>query len=102
MLSDYADASTKAARELPRYAERMPHNLDHILGRFRELRAEIQKAALQDVRFRALCEDYGAAVEAFEFWSRSSDARAPKINDEYRRLLTELESEIFAEIQNRR
>jgi len=80
----------------------MPHNLDHILGRFSELRVEIEKAALQDVRFRALCEDYGAAVTAFEFWSTSADARGPTMIDEYRRLIVELEVEIFAEIQKRR
>ncbi len=85
-----------------RPADRMPHNLDHILGRFSELRVEIEKAALQDVRFRALCEDYGAAVTAFEFWSTSADARGPTMIDEYRRLLVELEVEIFAEIQKRR
>jgi hypothetical protein len=80
----------------------MPHNLDHILGRFRELRAEIQKAALQDTRFRTLCEDYGMAVKAFEFWSSSPDARATGMIDEYRRLLGELEAEILVELQNRR
>jgi hypothetical protein len=80
----------------------MPHSLDHVLGRFSELRVEIEKAALQDVRFRALCEDYGVAVEAFEFWSTSADARGPMMIDEYRRLLAELEVEIFAEIQKRR
>jgi hypothetical protein len=63
---------------------------------------EIQKAPLQDVRFRALCEDYGVAVEAFKFWSISADARAPTVIDEYRKLLAELEVEIFAEIQKRR
>ena len=80
----------------------MPHNLDHIFGRFRELRVEIEKAALQDARFRTLCEDYGTAVRAFEYRSSSADARAPRMIDEYRRLLTELETEILTEIQNRR
>jgi len=83
-------------------AERMPHNLDHILGRFHDLRVEIEKAALQDVRFRALCEDYGVAVEAFEFWSMSADSRGPTMINEYRRLLVELETEILVEVQNRR
>ncbi len=83
-------------------AERMPHMLDHILDRFRELRVEIEKAALQDDRFRTLCEDYGVAVEAFEFWSASAGARSPTMIEEYRRLLVELEAEIFAEIQKRR
>ena len=80
----------------------MSHNLDHILRRFRGLRAEIQTAALQDARFRTLCEDYGIAVKAFEFWSRSADARATRMIDEYRRLLAELEAEIVVELQNRR
>jgi hypothetical protein len=80
----------------------MPHSLDHILGRFPELRAEIQKAALQDTRFRTLCEDYGIGVKAFKFWSNSADARATRMTDEYRTLLDELEAEILAELQTRR
>lgn len=78
----------------------MPHKIGHILGRFRELQVEIQAAAIRDVRFRALCEDYEAAADALEFWSKSTDARSLKMIREYRRLLTELEAEVFAQVQS--
>lgn len=80
----------------------MPHKIGHILGRFRELQAEIQAAAIRDVRFRALCEDYEAAADALEFWSKSPDTRALKMIREYRRLLIELEAEVFAQVQSQR
>jgi hypothetical protein len=77
------------------------YKIGHILERFRELQTEIQETALRDVRFRGLCEDYEAAADAFELWSKSTDVRAPKMVREYRQLLTELEAEIFAQVQGR-
>jgi hypothetical protein len=74
----------------------MPHKIKRILGRFAELKSEIQEAALRDARLRGLCEDYEAAGDALEFWTRSSDPRRPKMMSEYRDLLAELEAEIFS------
>jgi len=77
----------------------MAHKINRILGRFVELKSEIQEAALRDARFRGLCEDYEAAAEALEFWTKSPDPRAPKMITEYRTLLSDLEAEIFALIR---
>jgi hypothetical protein len=74
----------------------MAHRINRILGRFTELKAEVQQAALRDARFRALCEDYESAAEALEFWTSSTDPRRPQMIREYRDLMAELETEIFA------
>jgi hypothetical protein len=73
----------------------MAHRINRILGRFGELKSEVQQAALRDARFRALCEDYETAAEALEFWTSSTDPRRPQMIREYRDLMTELETEIF-------
>jgi hypothetical protein len=74
----------------------MAHRIQRILGRFVELKSEVQQAALRDARFRGLCEDYEAAAEALEFWTQSTDPRRPQMMREYRDLMAELEAEIFA------
>ena len=74
----------------------MAHRINRILARFTELKSEIQETALRDARFRGLCEDYEAATEALEFWSRSGDPRRSKMMSEYRELLADLETEIFS------
>jgi hypothetical protein len=78
----------------------MPHKIGRILGRFSELKSEIQETALRDARFRGLCEDYEAATQALEFWIRSSDPRRVKMIDEYRELSADLEAEIFALVRS--
>jgi hypothetical protein len=79
----------------------MSQKIAHAIGRFQSLRVQIEEAVLQDTRFRGLCEDYGVAVDALKFWSRSSDARAPKMVLEYQRLQAELEREILSDVQHR-
>ena len=74
----------------------MASQISRILIRFTELKSEIQEAALRDARFRGLCEDYEAAAEALEFWTNSADSRRPRMISEYRGLLNDLETEIFA------
>ena len=74
----------------------MTHRIGRILGRFSELKSEIQETALRDARFRGLCEDYETATEALEFWTRSSDPRRLKLISDYRNLVADLEAEIFA------
>ena len=78
----------------------MAHKINRILDRFAELKSEIQEAALRDARFRGLCEDYEAAADALEFWTSSTDPRRPKMMSEYRQLLADLETEIFALVRS--
>jgi hypothetical protein len=77
---------------------RMAQGIGHVLKRFQSLRVRIEEEVLRDGRFRSLCEDYGEAVEALKFWSRSPDARAEKRITEYSQLLIELEREILADL----
>jgi|tagenome__1003787_1003787.scaffolds.fasta_scaffold15281203_1 hypothetical protein len=79
----------------------MSRKIAHVIGRFQRLRVQIEEAALQDTRFRSLCEDYAVAVEAVQFWSQSSDARAPQMILEFQRLQADLESEILSDLQHR-
>lgn len=77
----------------------MARKISHAINKFRKLKVEIEEAVLRDARFRAICEDYGEAVDALDFWSQSTDERAAKRITEYRLLLLELEREIFVELQ---
>lgn len=79
----------------------MAHRINRILGRFAELKSEVQEIALRDARFRGLCEDYEAAAEALEFWTHSPDPRGPQMISEYRDLMAELESEIFGQLREK-
>jgi len=51
---------------------------------------------LQDPSFRAICEDYGAAVEALRRWEASGAAGSRARVDEFRQLVRDLEVEIRA------
>jgi len=61
----------------------------HILARLHELRTRAELRILRDPQFRSLCQDYGAAVEAFEHWSRSSAPEASQRIADYRALVLE-------------
>jgi hypothetical protein len=76
----------------------MPTAGKQILARLQELRVQTELRMLRDPRFRALCDDYGAAVDALEHWKRSSRAEAVQRVSEYQTLIADLEKEIFREI----
>jgi len=76
----------------------MPATGRHILERLQELRTETELRMLRDPEFRALCDDYGAAVSALEYWQRSSLPEATQRIGEYRALTADLEKEILREI----
>ena len=79
----------------------MPQGITHVVHRFGKLKIQIEEAILRDPRFRSLCEDYGEAVNALNFWLQSPDARAATMIIDYKQLLVELEREILAELQQR-
>ena len=73
---------------------RMPGRLAAVLKRFASRGVQIQREILRDPEFRAVCEDYGDAVEALDRWSNSSDSAASTRKSEYFSLVQELELEI--------
>lgn len=72
----------------------MTGKLAAVLKRFASRSSQIEQEILRDPDFRALCEDYGDAVQALEHWTRSTDSIAVSRISEYRRLAAELEEEI--------
>jgi hypothetical protein len=76
----------------------MPAAGRHILARLQELRTQTELRMLRDPKFRALCDDYGAAVGALEHWKQSTLPEAAHRVSEYRALTADLEEEILREI----
>ena len=77
----------------------MPKRLEAVLKRFPHQGVQIEEEILKNREFRALCEDYSDAVDAFDRWSISCDNVAPERASEYRRLVGDLELEICEHLQ---
>ena len=69
----------------------------HILDRLPQHAAAIRERMMIDWEFRALCADYGDALEALRRWEASDDRRHNRV-EEFRTLLAELEQEIVREL----
>ena len=67
---------------------------EFLFRRFPQYASRIERFAHQDARFRHICEDHAEAQQAMETM-RSKDADRQWVED-YRRLVGELEDEIFA------
>lgn len=63
--------------------------------RFPDRARKIRRLQAEDATFRAICEDYGAALDALAHW-RAADQSAQQKAEEYRRLVQELEDEVLA------
>lgn len=74
----------------------MPRSTRHAIERLPAQRAALERRLLADRSFRALCEDYGEAIEALRRWEGSSDPRSGERVAEFRALAAELEIEIRA------
>ncbi|HET6520673.1 MAG TPA: hypothetical protein VFG47_12775 [Geminicoccaceae bacterium] len=71
----------------------------HVVQRFPDRSRDIAALALASEDFRALCDDYGEAVEALRRWQASPvDPDAPARIAEFGQLVAELEDEILAEL----
>jgi hypothetical protein len=66
----------------------------HILEKFREDSHTIAHLIEEDGEFLAMCEDYGACVNALRYWEQSKEPEAETRVNEYRTLIKELEEEI--------
>lgn len=73
-----------------------PDKLQHVLDRLPHQRRALRERMLRDPSFRAICADYGAAVEALSGWESSSEPEASLRAQEFRELVTELQAEILA------
>ena len=76
----------------------MPGAGRHILARLQDLKLRAELRMLRDPKFRGLCEDYGAAVDALEHWKQSPLTEASQRVTEYRALAADLEREILQDI----
>ena len=65
-----------------------------LLSRFPDREFAIRRLHRTDAGFRSVCDDYEEAAAALSRWEGSAGADAPRVAD-YRRLCTELESELL-------
>ena len=65
-----------------------------ILKQFPEKSHTISRLIEEDSEFLAMCEDYGACVEALQHWEQSTEPEAKTRVNEYRTLVRDLEEEI--------
>ncbi|MGO4440141.1 hypothetical protein [Rhizobium sp. RAF56] len=66
--------------------------LTFIVSRWPDRELSIRRLFTQSPEFRAVCEDYGEALGAFQHWQAAgSDGKA----EEYRSLAAEIEAEIM-------
>ena len=72
-----------------------------VIERFPEREEAIKQLFKNNHNFKALCSDYRRCAKALEFWSKSDLCDAPQRRQEYKSLLTELEKEIFANLNNK-
>jgi hypothetical protein len=69
----------------------------HVIQRFPDRWRAVAALGRASEDFRALCEDYGEAVEALRRWQASTaDPNAPARIEEFGQLVAELEDEILA------
>ena len=71
----------------------------HVVQRFPGRWGDIAALGQASEDFRALCDDYGEAMEALRRWqAATADPNAPARIEEFRQLVAELEDEILAEL----
>lgn len=71
----------------------------HVVERFPDLTQAIKQCMADDRFFRALCEDYGEAVEVLRHWQRVSGLTDSERVIACRELVGDLEQEILLELQ---
>ena len=72
-----------------------------IVGRFPERELAIRRLCAHDPDFVAICEDYDEAVGALRHWQAVGTPGDPRTED-YRLLVTDLETEILARLDRSR
>lgn len=65
-----------------------------IKARFPDKKEAIADLMAEDADFCVVCQDYGACIDAYRYWSRARDPEAGTRASEYRDLIQALEGEI--------
>lgn len=73
----------------------MRDEIEGLARRFPQHASTMRRLQARDPSFRSICDDYGAAQRALEYWEAAGQA-APERVAEYRQILTELEAEALA------
>lgn len=66
-----------------------------VMERFPDHKEAIKQLFKSDPLFQTLCSDYRKCAKALLFWNKSGLCEAPQRQREYKKLLSELESEIL-------
>jgi hypothetical protein len=74
----------------------VPDKMHHVLDQMPEYRHLIRERMRVNQEFRFLCEDFGEAFEALQYWKGSTDVRQAKRVEEFRGLMDDLAAEILA------
>ncbi len=68
--------------------------MDDFCHQFPSHARRIRPLALRDSNFRSICEDYGMALGAIEYWHHDKDAASGR-EEEFHRIAKELREEAF-------
>ena len=73
----------------------MSDEIEALARRFPQHASTIRRLQVRDPCFRSICDDYGEAQRALEYWEAAGQA-APERIAEYGQMLQELEAEALA------
>jgi hypothetical protein len=79
----------------------MVDQIEAMTQRFPQHAAAIRRLEAEDPNFRAICDDYAAALRALVYWQTTA-ASSPQKVAEYRQVAAELESEALVLLRVRR
>ena len=73
----------------------MGDQIEAMIQRFPQHAAAMRRLEAEDPNFRAICDDYGEALRALDYWQTTASSSPQKVV-EYRQVVTELEAEALA------
>jgi hypothetical protein len=76
----------------------MTDEIEALACRFPQHASKIRRLQARDPDFRSICDDYGEAQRALQYWEAVGQA-APGRVEEYREMVKELEAEVLAILQ---
>jgi hypothetical protein len=72
--------------------------IDALTRKYPEHAGTIRQLRRRDEEFRALCDDYGESLRAFDHWTRVEGPSGERA-EEYRQMTVELEQEAAAYVE---
>ena len=70
-----------------------------VMERFPDRKDDLRQRYRTSESFQSLCQSYKKCTEALDHWTTANHKEAPKRQQEYSELLTELEKEIIQSLQ---